>query len=50
MLNLWGFFMAHWLAVFWAVILTAFLIIGVIRAVDEIRLKIERRRYQENKG
>lgn len=37
----WDFFIAHWLGVFWAIIGVAFLVIGVITAIDKIRNKLE---------
>jgi len=47
MTEVWQFFISHWLAIFWAIILFAFLIIGVVKLVDEILFRIERRRYRK---
>ncbi|QEQ93935.1 hypothetical protein SEA_KARDASHIAN_70 [Streptomyces phage Kardashian] len=46
MSNLWQFFINHWLAIFWVVIVAALVIVGMVKLYDEILFRIERRRYR----
>jgi len=48
MSEVWQFFISHWLAIFWVMILVPLVIVGVVKLVDEIRFRIERRRYRRS--
>jgi hypothetical protein len=48
MTEIWQFFISHWLAIFWAMILVPLAIVGMVKLVDEIQFRIERRRYRRS--
>lgn len=46
MAEIWHFFIRHWLGIFWSTIAAPLLVIGVMKMFDEVRFRIERRRYR----
>jgi hypothetical protein len=39
----------HWLWIFWIFIGAVFVVLGIVKLVDEVRLMMDRRRYRRAK-